>query len=102
MTIAICAMCPTSRVIDRPFKLREKVYRTDRYLAMCICPGADRKPRPRRSCKACKGPFTVTAVKECWPMAQTGWLVSVKDPKTGRRYVGWDSSWFERRRSETR
>jgi hypothetical protein len=82
------------RVVERPFRLRETVFRSDRYRHGCLCPGTNSFDTKR--CRRCAGPFIVTMVKEVWPAAQTGWVVNVKDEKTGEKYVGLDSSWFRR------
>jgi hypothetical protein len=88
-------MNAVDRVEQRPFKLRETVFRSDRYKTGCLCPGTEGfKKTP---CRRCAGPFVITMVKEVWPTSQTGWLVSVKHKRTGQKFVGFDSSWFVRR-----
>ncbi len=79
----------------QPFKLRETVFRSNRYKSGCLCPGAE--GFKRTPCPRCAGPFIVTKVKEVGPMAQTGWIVSVKHKRSGKRYAKYDSSWFVRR-----
>lgn len=87
-------MNAADRVIDRPFKLRETVFRTERYKHGCLCPGTS--AFGKKTCRRCAGPFTVTKIKDVWPAAQTGWVVNVKHKKTAELYRGLDSSWFRR------
>jgi hypothetical protein len=84
------------RVEQRPFKVRETVFRSDRYRIMCMCPHAEVRPIPKKPCRRCAGPFVVTSVKEVWPASQTGWIVNANHKRRGEKYVGLDSSWFVR------
>lgn len=88
-------MNAADRVERKPFKLRETVYRSDRYKNGCLCPGVSHFQK--RLCRRCVGPFVVTMIKEVWPASQTGWVMSVKDKRSGEKYVRLDSSWFVRR-----
>jgi len=73
-----------------PFKVGQSVSRVKRW-GWCLCKGS-RAPKP---CADCRGPLTVTVVRR--GTCQSGWLVSVQNPRTHKVLRGYDSTYFRRR-----